>query len=89
MDVPGVNLGFTLTRAHDEITCAGSLSLRVAESRAELEAQGQGQDVAVIQTGLNAGLKQVGSDGEETSLPMKGELEWRRPGVGAWDRWIH
>lgn len=51
MDVPGVNPGFTLTLAHDEITCAGSLSLGVAESRAGLEAKGQGQDVAVTRQG--------------------------------------
>lgn len=87
--MPVVNLDFTLTLARDEITCAGSLSLGVAERRAGLEAKGQGQDVAVIQTVLNAGLKQVGSDGEEASLPTKRELEWQRPGVGAWDRWIH
>lgn len=68
-----VDLDLTLRLAHDPITCAGSWSLGVAESSAGLEAQGQGQDVAVLQIGLSAGLSSVGGDGEEARLPMKGK----------------
>lgn len=72
-----VNLDSTLRLVHAQTNCAGSLSLGTAESGAGLEAKGQGQNVAVIQTGLNAGLKTW----RGAHMPVWVELEWRRPGA--------